>query len=135
MSYARQFLQVPRISFNINQCILMGPLGRGFLQEAFAAQRKVYLWTVNEPNLMRWGIRHGVDGIITDDPALYRQVCEEWEKEQKDGISDSNLDRLTVGQRIRVTMVTLFVMAFGWFWRRKYLPPLDFTQMEERRTN
>ncbi|KAJ5657068.1 hypothetical protein N7507_009018 [Penicillium longicatenatum] len=136
LSYARQFLQVPRISFNINQKILMGPLGRGFLEEARAARRKVYLWTVNVPNLMRWGIRHKVDGIITDDPARFQKVCEEWELDQKKGplaSLDPKADRLTFGQRVEILLVAFYVLTFGWFLKRKYLPTVERVHLDERK--
>lgn len=136
LSYARQFLQVPRISFNINQKVLMGPLGRGFLEEARAAHRQVYLWTVNAPNLMRWSIRHEVDGVITDDPASFRQVCQDWEEEQRKGKSisrDPDLDRITWVQRLQVLAVALYVLLFGWFLKRKYLLAVERVQFEERK--
>lgn len=136
LSYARQFLHVPRISFNIHQKILMSPLGRGFLEEARAARRKVYLWTVNEPNLMRWGIRQKVDGIITDDPARFQKICEEWELDQKKGplaSLDPKADRLTFRQRVEILLVVLYLLTFGWFLKRKYLPSLERVQFEERK--
>jgi glycerophosphoryl diester phosphodiesterase len=39
--------------------------------------RKVNVWTVNEPDDMRKLFRWSVDGIITDDPRLARQILEE----------------------------------------------------------
>ncbi|KAJ5245819.1 hypothetical protein N7468_000802 [Penicillium chermesinum] len=135
MDYARQFLQIPNVSFNANQYILLGPLGRGFMEEALAARRKVYLWTVNEVNLMRWGIRHGAAGIITDYPALYKQVREEWEKEQKEGSPDPQLERLTLGQRAYTVLIMFFALTFGWMLRRKHLPPLDREHIELGKTD
>jgi hypothetical protein len=32
---------------------------------------------------MEWCIRKGVDGVITDDPRLFREVCERWERGQE----------------------------------------------------
>ncbi|RJE20458.1 glycerophosphoryl diester phosphodiesterase, partial [Aspergillus sclerotialis] len=77
-SYARQFLRIPNanIGFNINQKIIMGPLGRGFLEEAKGKGRAVYAWTVNERNLMGWCVRKGVDGIVTDFPEIARELAE-----------------------------------------------------------
>lgn len=126
--YARQFLHTPNISFNVNQRSLMGPFGAGFLDEARAAHRKVFLWTVNAPNLMRWGIRHGVDGIITDDPVLYARVCEAWERERegKGGTVECPElvdDRLSVGQRVRIWVTAVFVVVFGWVLKRRYRYP------------
>lgn len=138
LRYARQFLHVPGISFNINHMVLMGPLGRGFLEEARAARRHVYLWTVNSPALMRWAIRHGVDGVITDEPAHFKQVCEEWEKEQRSetgAIQATESDQLTVGERLRILAVAVYLVLFGWFLKLKYLPSVERVQFEQRKAN
>jgi glycerophosphoryl diester phosphodiesterase len=37
---------------------------------------KIYVWTVNDPVQMSVMMSRGVDGIITDDPALARRVIE-----------------------------------------------------------
>lgn len=113
----------------------MGPFGRGFLEEARAARRKVFLWTVNAPNLMRWGIRHGVQGIITDDPALYGRVCQAWEGEKSGkGVEDPELvvDQLRFGQRVQIWLVAAFVVLFGWIIRQKYLVGVE-VQIEKRK--
>jgi Glycerophosphoryl diester phosphodiesterase len=136
LSYARQFLQVPLLSFNVNQMILMGPLGRGFLDEARAARRKVYVWTVNAPNLMRWCIRHEVDGVISDEPGRFRQVCEGWEKEHTGvlGVPNPNLDRIPLRQRVEIIAVALYVICFGWILKRMYLTPVERLEFEEHKS-
>jgi phosphatidylglycerol phospholipase C len=141
LKHARQFLHTPNISFNVNRLILMGPLGRGFLEEARAAQHKVYLWTVNAPNLMRWGIRHGVQGIITDDPALYGRVREAWEAEKsgqgKDGVVVNQqlvVDELSFGQRMQIWLVVVIVVLFGWILKRKYHVGVERVQIERKDT-
>ncbi|MEM9394885.1 MAG: glycerophosphodiester phosphodiesterase family protein [Pseudomonadota bacterium] len=44
------------------------------LQSAGAAGKDVYVWTVNDPPTMLRMLTLGVDGLITDDPALAREV-------------------------------------------------------------
>ncbi|MCE8544772.1 glycerophosphodiester phosphodiesterase [Ruegeria pomeroyi] len=44
------------------------------LRAAHAAGKDVYVWTVNEPLLMSKMISLGVDGLITDEPAMAREV-------------------------------------------------------------
>jgi glycerophosphoryl diester phosphodiesterase len=39
--------------------------------------RRVNVWTVNEPDDMRYLFKIGIDGIITDDPRLARRILEE----------------------------------------------------------
>ncbi len=45
-----------------------------FVRRAHAAGKDVYVWTVNDPVNMFWMISRGVDGVITDEPALGRTV-------------------------------------------------------------
>ncbi|KAL4932547.1 glycerophosphodiester phosphodiesterase [Aspergillus undulatus] len=137
LDYAREFLHLPRVSFNLNQKVLMGPLGRGLLKKAREANHPVYLWTVNAPNMMRWAIRNRVDGIITDDPVLLRRVYEEWEKEERANPNTSEprpltkSDRLTVGQRIQIMVFTILVVLSNRYFRWKFLPSVDHMRLEE----
>ena len=45
-----------------------------FVRRAHAAGKDVHVWTVNDPVNMFWMISRGVDGLITDEPALARTV-------------------------------------------------------------
>ena len=47
------------------------------MSAAKAAGKDVYAWTVNDPLEMSAMMSLGVDGIITDEPALARQVLTE----------------------------------------------------------
>jgi glycerophosphoryl diester phosphodiesterase len=47
---------------------------RSFIRTAHAAHKPVYVWTVNDPQRMIRMIGLGVDGLITDRPALAREV-------------------------------------------------------------
>ncbi|KAJ5807938.1 hypothetical protein N7474_009207 [Penicillium riverlandense] len=135
VSYARQFLQVPRIAFSINQKVLIGPLGKGFLEEARAARRRVYVWTVNAPALVRWSIRHEIDGVITDHPDRFREDCKQWEEDlTSDSPSkrDPALDRLSLRQRMEILLVALYVVLFGWYYRKNF-PAVERVQFEERK--
>lgn len=73
---AREFLDVPGVSFSIEQMWLMKPPGLSFLADAHAAGRQVFMWTVNNPKFMQWAIDHGVDGVVTNEPGLFHEVCE-----------------------------------------------------------
>lgn len=91
--YARQFLKVSNVGFNMFAKTLFGPIGKRFINDVQKAGRPLYLWTVNEPNVMKWSIVKGVDGVITDDPKLYNEVCEEFDVEK-----DGGKVRITLGQ-------------------------------------
>jgi glycerophosphoryl diester phosphodiesterase len=47
-----------------------------FIRQAHAAGKEVYVWTVNDRLNMSRMMSRGVDGVITDYPALARQVIE-----------------------------------------------------------
>ncbi|PGG97784.1 hypothetical protein AJ79_09082 [Helicocarpus griseus UAMH5409] len=116
--YARQFLGIPNISFNIKQKALMGPGGTQFLAEVKDAQRQIFVWTINEESFMRWSTRNEVDGVITDDPELFQGVCDEWEGNRLGyaGDTDGALnkdDKITILQRINVLMAAVVMFMLG----------------------
>ncbi|MGI6011684.1 MAG: glycerophosphodiester phosphodiesterase family protein [Ruminococcus sp.] len=45
-----------------------------FVQEAHSCGKEVHAWTVNYPGDIKRMITYGVDGIITDDPALAHEI-------------------------------------------------------------
>lgn len=118
LRYARQFLAVPNVGFNLNQKLLMGPLGRGFLEEARAKGRAVYVWTVNKRDLVGWCLRARVDGIVTDCAGMVREKAEAWDGKQ-DG------DSVRLGLRAQAWMMTLAVVLFGWVFEWRYLAPVE----------
>lgn len=76
LPYAYKYLKEPDIDFNILQTTLVGPAGKHFIKKVKKLQRKLYVWTVNEEHWMKWSVRKKVDGVITDDPKLFLDVCE-----------------------------------------------------------
>jgi glycerophosphoryl diester phosphodiesterase len=53
-----------------------GQISIPLIRQAHDQGKRVYAWTVNEPVTMARLISMGVDGLITDEPALARQVME-----------------------------------------------------------
>lgn len=80
--YARQFLKVPNVQFNMLQPAMVGPCGNSFMKEVRDANRSLFLWTVNQEKSMRWCMSKGVDGVITDDPKKYLELSEEYHGEK-----------------------------------------------------
>ncbi|OHW94426.1 glycerophosphoryl diester phosphodiesterase, partial [Colletotrichum incanum] len=78
--YARKFLSPsqPNLSFNMFQKALVGPVGKLFIRDVKKAGRRLFVWTVNDEEWMEWSIRAGADGVITDDPELFLEVCRRW---------------------------------------------------------
>lgn len=52
-------------------------VSRGFVRRAHEAGKQVFVWTVNDPVTMSQVISSGVDGVITDEPAMAKQVLED----------------------------------------------------------
>jgi len=77
--FARSFLKVPNINFNLFQRVLVGPMGNRFMKAARKAGRVLLVWTVNDEEWMEWSIRKEVDGVITDDPKKFLEVCKRHE--------------------------------------------------------
>jgi len=71
-----------------------------FIQRAHDADKEVYVWTVNDAPSMSLMISHGVDGIITDKPALARKVLEQ-------------RARMSVPQRLLLELASVLGLAPG----------------------
>ena len=63
------------------QKTLVGPIGSIFIRDVKKAGRSIFLWTVNEEHWMQWSIKKEVDGVITDDPKKYLEVCRNYNGE------------------------------------------------------
>ncbi|KAI0434358.1 PLC-like phosphodiesterase [Xylaria sp. FL1042] len=75
ISYARCLIDIPNISFSIRQHALASSSGERFLQDMKQLGIPTYVWTVNEESRMEWSVRKGLSGVITDEVALFREVC------------------------------------------------------------
>jgi len=106
---ASYFFTIPNISFNMQQAVLMTPWGKAFIRKAQREQRALYAWTVNTESRMRWDIRQGLDGVITDDPRLFLEVRNSWHERTKDGLS--------VKDGLEVIRINFFAVIYSMlFW-------------------
>ncbi len=55
----------------------MGTTGPGFIRRAHGGGKKLFVWTVNDQISMARLMSLGVDGVITDEPAMARSVAAE----------------------------------------------------------
>ncbi|CAF3568722.1 unnamed protein product [Fusarium graminearum] len=104
--YSHHFLKIPNLGFNLNQNTLVGPSGKHFLRQLQRTDKLVMTWTVNQPRRMEWCIRQNlghprlpnrnvqgpplIDGVITDNPRLYLEVCQKFEDEMDGKLVRSN---------------------------------------------
>ncbi len=68
---------------------------RGFIRQTQNNGRDIYVWTVNDNVGMSTMIGRGVNGLITDHPALARQVIEQRKE-------------MTPGQRLLIELADVF---------------------------
>ena len=95
------------------QMVLMGPTGSSFLKDARAAGRPVFAWTVNDDALMRWSIRKGIDGVITDDPKQFLDVCSTYDIHE-------GAERLPLRQYAFIAWINLMALLFSMLFRWKH---------------
>ena len=90
---------------------MVGPFGNAFLRDIRHANRAIFFWTVNEVEWMKWSIYKEVDGIITDDPKKYLEVCKEYKGEP-----------LQLPLRLWGSVIWLNILAFVFslFFRTRY---------------
>ncbi|KAI4749115.1 PLC-like phosphodiesterase [Aureobasidium sp. EXF-12298] len=113
LSYAKQFLHIPNVGFNMLLPMLMAPGGKKFLASARKAQKPVLAWTVNETRKMKWCIRRQLDGVITDDPKHFLDVCRNYDaREKEQGLSFKTW----------VDVIRIWVLAtiFGFLYRNRF---------------
>lgn len=83
-TYARQFFKVDNIGFNMMFYALLMPGGKKFLHDAQKVyRRKVLAWTINGEDNMKWCIRRGLDGVVTDEVEKYLDVAESFDEEEE----------------------------------------------------
>ncbi|KAI4143230.1 MAG: hypothetical protein L6R39_004655 [Caloplaca ligustica] len=116
-SYSRQFLKLPNVSFNMLEKAMFGPGGSRFARDVRAAGRPMFHWTVNEDDFMRWSIKHEADGVITDDPKRFLEVCDEWEHGKRE-------INFSMGQWFSIVWFNLMIIVFQciFWWRFGALP-------------
>lgn len=84
LTYARALLRVPDIHFNLLQQRLASPFGASFLKKAKKCGRLVFDWTVNDEEWMERSIQKKLDGVITDDPKLFLEICDSRQRRDLD---------------------------------------------------
>lgn len=110
------------MSFNIHHKVIAGPGGNAFLRDAKAANRSVFLWTVNDVALMKWSIGKEVDGVITDDPKTYLDVCKNYRGERI---------RLPLKFWGSVILINILARLLGLLFRYRYGFKIDCAKVKE----
>lgn len=104
------------------------------MRDLAGMDRPLYAWTVNHPRWMTWCIRQNVvlrgegspgsakaiiDGVVTDDPSLYLDVCRRYEDE----LHGEARRRASWGEAVGllVDLVKRHVAAKLFFWYRRHV--------------
>lgn len=90
---------------------MVGPCGNAFLRDLKVADRLIFFWTVNEEVWMKASIRKKVDGVITDDPKKFLEVCKNY---------DGDRVRLPLKSIASVIWITMFAAVFSLLFRFRY---------------
>jgi glycerophosphoryl diester phosphodiesterase len=124
--YARKFLAVPNVGFNMLQKVLLGPIGSTFIRDVKDAGRQIFVWTVNEKGLMKWSIQKEVDGVITDDTQKFMEVCDDW-------TDNEAVVRVSFLQWLYTFWLYIVVMVFGLIFRYRFPETVeDFMRSSSR---
>lgn len=113
-SYARHFHSVSNVGFNMLLPMLIAPGGSEFVRQSREVQhRQVLAWTVNERDRMEWCVRRQLDGIVTDDPAIFTRMREEYDPQER-----GSWMRLSLWTCAEVLRVYVFVTCMFFLFRR-----------------
>jgi phosphatidylglycerol phospholipase C len=91
---------------------MVGSKGTRFLRDCRKANRAVFVWTVNDENWMLWSIKQGFDGVITDDPKKYLEVCKDYDE-------DAPL-RLRPKDYVSAVWFNFVILIFDFIFRFRY---------------
>lgn len=124
-TYARQFLAVPNVGFNMLFNNMVGPFSNAFLRRLKEAKRSIYLWTVNEEMWMEWSIEKEVDVVITDDPKKFLKVCDDY-----DGAESHSLD-LPLRSWKFLIWLNIKCMGYGILYMYRYGFTVDYAKVKQ----
>ncbi|KAI1107056.1 PLC-like phosphodiesterase [Jackrogersella minutella] len=121
--YARALANhVPDLSVSMILYMLAMPVtGWRFIRDMKRSGHPIYVWTVNDESWMEWSIRKELDGVITDDPKLFLEVCaratgKEVEARARRSLIPSIKPRLyDWGRRVRYVVLLTGIMIIYFF--------------------
>ena len=75
---------------------------------------------------MKWSVKKGVDGVITDDPKKFLEVCKDYDE-------TAPIHRLTLREYPSVVWINLLVIVFSLLFRFRYGFTVDITKLSRER--
>ncbi|KAK7910920.1 Phosphatidylglycerol phospholipase C [Apiospora marii] len=92
------------------QLLIRNQPGSAFLKCAKGHDRLVISWSDNTDEWMMNSLANEVDGVITDDPKLFLEVCEQWSK-SNGKVQDGVGQRLSAKQIVLWLIINLMVIV------------------------
>lgn len=121
--YAREFQKVKGVGFNLLQRVLASDAGERFVKEVQGEGRKIFVWTVNDEQGMKWSLRNEVDGVVTDDVAKWFEAVNAWDEE--------DASRVVVKRNYtELALLWVLVRLFSFLFRCRYGFRVDARKME-----
>lgn len=82
-AYASALLPaVPNLNFSLFNYSFATPSGSRFLPQARQGGRLIFSWTDNKEEWMALSIHNEVDGVITNDPKQFLELCDQWSSDE-----------------------------------------------------
>lgn len=75
---------------------------------------------------MKWSIKKEVDGVITDDPKKFLEVCKDYDE-------NAPLHRLTIREYPSVVWINILVIVFSLLFRFRYGFTIDIKKLRKER--
>jgi phosphatidylglycerol phospholipase C len=100
------------------QGALMGSAGASFLRKAKTLKRPVFAWTVNDAKSMRWCISEELDGVISDEPKDYLDVCRQWQRRE-------DVPTYSLVEKFGTFRLRCLLVVYSWWYRWKYGGTMD----------
>ncbi|KAI9369823.1 PLC-like phosphodiesterase [Aspergillus egyptiacus] len=117
-TYATAMLQVPDLHFSLFNYTFATRRGIQFRRRAREHARKIFSWSDNHEEWMAASIRNEVDGVITDDPKRFLELCTRW---QVDGMQTAG--KMTLKQMVLWVVVNFVVIVWEMLSALKHGPP------------
>ena len=82
-------------------------------------------WTVNAEERMEWCIRRELDGVITDDPAVFLDVCRRHNVDEKERV-------MRLKDYLDVYRLWIWITVALLFFRKRFQPVASQALIEKR---
>lgn len=109
--YATAMLPVPHLNFNLYNYSFATSRGSDFLKRAKRHDRLIISWSDNTDEWMVKSLANEVDGVITDDPKRFLELCGQWSR-SNGMMKDVASQRLSAKESILWLIINFMVVVW-----------------------